>query len=209
MIKDLGEEILINCSHSNTNFEIIQWYKQSAGKSDMALVGYVRYSSPAVEDKFKETHNVSGDGRSLSSLHIPKLSRSEDRAVYFCAASEAQCCTNPLSLTKTFSDETSYTITIIHLLITQSRDTLNDSHQPAGSSWDPGFDVITITSMGVPCISTDLNVCFLTLFGKTMQHLNHTYLVLTTTNNVFVLLMTWYIWTHNIVKYKSWSHIKI
>ena len=163
MIKDLGEEILINCSHSNTNFDMIQWYKQSDGKSDMALVGYVRYSSPAVEDKFKETHNVSGDGRSLSSLHIPKLSRSEDRAVYFCAASEAQCCTNPPSLTKTFSDETSYTITIIHLLITQSRDTLN-SHQPAGSSWDPGFDVITITSMRVQCFSTDLNVCFLTIW---------------------------------------------
>ena len=134
IIKDLGVEILINCSHSNTNFDMIQWYKQSAGKSDMALVGFARYSSPAVEDKFKETHNVSGDGRSLSSLHIPKLSRSEDRAVYFCAASEAQCCTNPPSLTKTFSDETSYTITIIHQLITQSRDTLNDSHQPAGSS---------------------------------------------------------------------------
>lgn len=89
LIKYAEEEILMNCSHSNTNFEMIQWYKQTAGKNDMALVGYARYSSLVVEDQFKNRFNVNGDGRSLSSLHIAK-SRSEDSAAYFCAASRAQ-----------------------------------------------------------------------------------------------------------------------
>lgn len=101
----------MNCSHSNTNFNMMQWYKQSAGKNDMALIGYARFSSTVVEDQFKDTYNVSGDGSSLSSLHIPKLSPSEDSAVYFCAASKAQCCTNPPSSTKTSSDAASYSTT--------------------------------------------------------------------------------------------------
>lgn len=89
LIKYAEEEILMNCSHSNTNFEMIQWYKQTAGGNDMALVGYARFSSSVVEDQFKNRFNVNGDGRSLSSLHIAK-SRSEDSAAYFCAASRAQ-----------------------------------------------------------------------------------------------------------------------
>lgn len=108
LIKRPTEEVLMNCSHSNTNFNMIQWYKQSAGGNDMALVGYARFSSVAVEDQFKGSYNVSGDGNSLSSLHVAK-SRSEDSAVYFCAASRAQFCTNPPSPTKTFSDAASYT----------------------------------------------------------------------------------------------------
>lgn len=113
LIKHHGEEALMNCSHSNTNFNMIQWYKQSPGKNDMALIGYARFSSTAVEDQFKDTYNVTGDGSSLSRLHIPKLGRSENSAVYFCAASKAQCCTNPLSSTKTSSVPPSYTITQI------------------------------------------------------------------------------------------------
>ncbi|KAL7380197.1 hypothetical protein ABVT39_013510 [Epinephelus coioides] len=58
LIKHPGEEALMNCSHSNTDFDMIQWYKQSAGKNDMVLVGYVRFSSPAVEAQFKDTCNV-------------------------------------------------------------------------------------------------------------------------------------------------------
>lgn len=95
LIKHPGEEVLINCSHSNTNFDMIQWYKQSAGKNDMALIAYARFSSLVVEDQFKGTYNVSGHGSSLACLHIPQLSGSEESAVYFCAASKAQCCTNP------------------------------------------------------------------------------------------------------------------
>lgn len=94
---------------------MIQWYKQSAGKNDMDLVGYARFSSTVVEDRFKDDYNVSGHGSSASSLHILKLSRSELRAVYFCAASRAQCSVNPVTSTKTFTDTDTNTIT--HLLI--------------------------------------------------------------------------------------------
>lgn len=118
LIKHHGDEVQINCSHSNTNFEMIQWYKQSAGENDMALIGYVRFSSATVENQFKETYNVAGDGNSLAHLHIPKLSRSEDSAVYFCAASKAQCYKNPQSSTKTLPDAARYSFSIIHLLIT-------------------------------------------------------------------------------------------
>lgn len=99
----------MNCSHSNTNFDMIQWYKQSAEKNDMALVGFARFSSLNVEDQFKTTHNVTGHGSSLSGLLIPK-SRLEDSAVYFCAASKAQCYTKPPPSTKTFSDAASCTL---------------------------------------------------------------------------------------------------
>lgn len=77
----------------------------------MVLLGYARFSSVVVEAQFKDTYNVSGNGGSLACLHIPKLSGSEDSAVYFCAASIAQCCTKPVSLTKTLSDAAEYTIT--------------------------------------------------------------------------------------------------
>ncbi|KAL6105815.1 uncharacterized protein ACO6RY_07260 [Pungitius sinensis] len=95
LIKHPGEEVRIDCNHSNTAFDLIQWYKQSSGESDMLLVGYARFTSPVVEAPFKDSYNVSGIGSSRAFLHIPKPGVSEDGAVYFCAASRAQCCTAP------------------------------------------------------------------------------------------------------------------
>ncbi|KAI3367118.1 hypothetical protein L3Q82_008188 [Scortum barcoo] len=43
---------------------MIQWYKQSPGKNDMALIGYAQYTSRVVENKFKDAYNVTGDGSS-------------------------------------------------------------------------------------------------------------------------------------------------
>lgn len=103
LIKPQNEEIQLSCSHSDTNFDMILWYKQSAGKHDMVLLGYVRFTSPVVEDQFTEKLVVSGDGSKQSSLKIKK-SQPEDSAVYFCAASRAQCSTKPTTSTKTFSD---------------------------------------------------------------------------------------------------------
>uniref|UniRef100_A0A3Q3X2K2 Ig-like domain-containing protein n=1 Tax=Mola mola TaxID=94237 RepID=A0A3Q3X2K2_MOLML len=100
MIKNPTEEVQMTCNHSSTDFNMIQWYKQSAGGNDMTLLGYARYSSTVVESQFVDSFKVSGDGSSLSRLHIGE-SRSEDSAVYFCAASSAQCCTKPPSGTKT------------------------------------------------------------------------------------------------------------
>uniref|UniRef100_A0A3P8SAW3 Immunoglobulin V-set domain-containing protein n=1 Tax=Amphiprion percula TaxID=161767 RepID=A0A3P8SAW3_AMPPE len=97
LIKTPGGEIQIKCNHSNSDFNMIQWYKQSPGKTDMVLLGYARFSSPVVEDEFRGIYDVTGSGSSLSSFRILKLRQSVDNAVYFCAASRAQCCTNPPS----------------------------------------------------------------------------------------------------------------
>ncbi|KAI3367129.1 hypothetical protein L3Q82_008184 [Scortum barcoo] len=71
LIKHPGEEALINCSHSNTDFDMIQWYKQSPGKNDMALIGYVRFIFIVVEDKFKDAYNVTGSSPSDQIYQTP------------------------------------------------------------------------------------------------------------------------------------------
>uniref|UniRef100_A0A3Q2FZ24 Ig-like domain-containing protein n=1 Tax=Cyprinodon variegatus TaxID=28743 RepID=A0A3Q2FZ24_CYPVA len=103
VMKGQGESVNLNCNHSNTNFNMIQWYKQPPGKTDMTLLGYTRLTSNVVEDQFKSLYNVTGNGQSHSSFVILKLRQPEDSAVYFCAASDAQCCMKPSAQTKTFS----------------------------------------------------------------------------------------------------------
>lgn len=77
---------------------MILWYRSTIGHTDMALVGYTRFTSVAVEDKFKNLYNVSETGLSPSSLHVLKPS---DSAVYFCAASRLSERKNSTTLTKT------------------------------------------------------------------------------------------------------------
>lgn len=101
MIVDRGETIEIKCNHSNSNFNMIQWYKQPVRSSEMTLISYVRYDTPTVEEPFKGFYEVSGDGRSLSSLRVLNTSRTEDSVMYYCAASDARRCINPQRLTKT------------------------------------------------------------------------------------------------------------
>ncbi|MEQ2241593.1 hypothetical protein ILYODFUR_026926 [Ilyodon furcidens] len=115
VIKGPGESVHLKCNHSNTNFDMIQWYKQPPGKTDMSLLGYTRFTDSVVEDPFKSLYNVTGNGQSQTSLLISKLRQSEDSGVYFCAASEAQCCMKLPASTKTLSDKEG---PIIHLLIT-------------------------------------------------------------------------------------------
>ncbi|XP_047201621.1 uncharacterized protein LOC124855671 [Girardinichthys multiradiatus] len=115
VIKRPEESVQINCKHSNTNFNMIQWYKQPSGKTDMSLLGYTRFTNSVVEDPFKSLYNVTGNGQSQTSLLISKLRQSDYSGVYFCAASEAQCCMKLPASTKTLSDKEG---TIIHLLIT-------------------------------------------------------------------------------------------
>lgn len=88
MFKVVGKQVLINCNHSNSDFYMIQWYKQSTRRNEMTLIGFARYDSQAVEGPFQALYNVSGDGRSASSLHF----LAHGSAIYFSAASEAPCC---------------------------------------------------------------------------------------------------------------------
>lgn len=58
----------------------------------MTLIGNVRYDLVDIEGPFKKMYNVSGDGRSLSSLHTVTVSGAEDSVVYYCTAGDAHCC---------------------------------------------------------------------------------------------------------------------
>lgn len=58
----------------------------------MTLIGFARYDSQTVEGPFQALYNVSGDGRSASSLHFLAENEAHASVIYFCAASEAPCC---------------------------------------------------------------------------------------------------------------------
>ncbi|CAB1335684.1 unnamed protein product, partial [Coregonus sp. 'balchen'] len=89
ILKRPEDKVQLSCSHNVSNYYMILWYQQSAQNTALKLIGYVRYTSPMVEDSFlKSVFNVSGDGAAnkMAYLHIPKLREAEDSAVYFCAA---------------------------------------------------------------------------------------------------------------------------
>ncbi|KAL6477482.1 hypothetical protein MHYP_G00133170 [Metynnis hypsauchen] len=98
-----GEYRELHCNHSVSDFYNILWYQQSIGDSSLKLIANVYYKSPNVESSFKGHFNVSGDGAKHSTLHLLKLRPAEDSAVYYCAASQAQCSKSPHSSTKTSS----------------------------------------------------------------------------------------------------------
>ncbi|CAB1335688.1 unnamed protein product [Coregonus sp. 'balchen'] len=102
ILKRPEDKVQLSCSHNVPNYYMILWYQQSAQNTALKLIGYVTFTSPTVEDSFKERFNVSGDGATdkMAYLHIPKLREAEDSAVYFCAASSAQCFTIPSLLYK-------------------------------------------------------------------------------------------------------------
>lgn len=80
---------------------MISWYQQSVKDSSMNLIAYVRYKTGSVESPFASYFNISGDGEKYSTLHLVKLRAAEHTAVYYCAASMAQCSRSPHPDTKT------------------------------------------------------------------------------------------------------------
>ncbi|KAJ8289647.1 hypothetical protein GJAV_G00003690 [Gymnothorax javanicus] len=89
LMRNSGESIQLNCSHSIPNYDTILWYHQAAGNSGLTLMGYVNYENPTTEPLYKDHCSVSGDGKVAASLQIPKV-RPADSGNYFCAASYAQ-----------------------------------------------------------------------------------------------------------------------
>lgn len=96
-----GENTELHCKHSVSLFYTILWYQQSLNDISMKLIGYVYYRQVNVENSFKSHFNVSGDGQKQSTLHLVKVRAAEHSAVYYCAASRAQCSKSPHSATKT------------------------------------------------------------------------------------------------------------
>ena len=91
----------LNCQHQNPNFNMILWYKQTVQGSNLDLIGFVSYTSPTVEKQYDKLFKVTGDGSKDSTLYFLKPIQVEDSAVYYCAASKAQCYRSPCCLTIT------------------------------------------------------------------------------------------------------------
>ncbi|KAJ8340915.1 hypothetical protein SKAU_G00332060 [Synaphobranchus kaupii] len=89
-----GEAVTLTCSHDDSNFDKLLWYKQLHGRG-LRLLGYLSFKTPYEEDG---SFNVSGDGEKEGFLKSSAVT-AEECGVYFCAVSKAQCCVSPLTVT--------------------------------------------------------------------------------------------------------------
>uniref|UniRef100_A0A8C9R7K9 Ig-like domain-containing protein n=1 Tax=Scleropages formosus TaxID=113540 RepID=A0A8C9R7K9_SCLFO len=85
IVKSLTQSAELTCSHSIPNYNTILWYQQSGEMGALKLIGYIFTDQPEKEKNF-DRFSMTGDGSSKGSLIITDL-RSEDSAVYYCAAS--------------------------------------------------------------------------------------------------------------------------
>ncbi len=71
---------------------MILWYQQLKGDSALNLIGYVYFKEPATENQYKNQFSIGGNGEESSNLNVT-LERKHvgNTAVYYCAASKAQC----------------------------------------------------------------------------------------------------------------------
>lgn len=101
MLSVPGENTELYCKHNVSAFSMISWYQRPLNDSSMRLVAYVVFKHGNVESPFMNYFNISGDGEKHSTLHLVKLRAAEHTAVYYCAASKAQCTKYPHAATKT------------------------------------------------------------------------------------------------------------
>ncbi|XP_046901750.1 uncharacterized protein LOC124484723 [Hypomesus transpacificus] len=100
-----GDTVQLVCTHDQADYRVMLWYFQKPGDTALTLIGYIYFQSPTYEGSYNKyftmTGDFSGSGTKKGFLSIRSLSMSEDSAVYYCAASKAQCCRSPLFSTKT------------------------------------------------------------------------------------------------------------
>ncbi len=71
---------------------MILWYQQLKGDSALNLIGYVYYTNPKTEEPYTNLFSVKGNGEESSTLNITvERKHVGNTAVYYCAASKAQC----------------------------------------------------------------------------------------------------------------------
>ncbi len=71
---------------------MILWYQQLKGDGALNLIGYVNYKNSVTESQYTEQFSVDGDGAKSSTLNITlEMKHVGNTAVYYCAASKAQC----------------------------------------------------------------------------------------------------------------------
>lgn len=80
-----GESAKIQCVHTITNYDQINWYRQIKDR-DLTFIGYkMGNADGGYEPDFKTKVEMTGDGKKNVFLTIKDL-LSNDSAVYFCAA---------------------------------------------------------------------------------------------------------------------------
>ncbi|KAF1374491.1 hypothetical protein PFLUV_G00229650 [Perca fluviatilis] len=94
LITKSGDKVEIFCSHDKTDYRVMLWYQRSPGDTAIKLIGYLNFQAVTKEEPYEEHFNIIGDlgGNTAknASLEI-KLVEQEHSAVYYCAASLAQC----------------------------------------------------------------------------------------------------------------------
>ena len=105
-----GDTVQLVCTHGQADYRVMLWYFQKPADTALTLIGYIYSQSLTYEGSygkyFTMTGDLSGSGTKNGSLSIRSLSLSEDSAIYYCAAREAQCCRSPLFSTKTLLSPT-------------------------------------------------------------------------------------------------------
>lgn len=107
IIVSSGESCTLSCSHSISSYNTILWYYQRG--QNMHIIGYSFHSTVNLENAADKRYDLNGDAKSSVNLTISKLMLNES-TVYFCAAS-AQCCSPPISPTKSL-------LSFVHLSLT-------------------------------------------------------------------------------------------
>lgn len=94
-----GENVQLFCQHQKTDYRVMLWYQKPRGETALKLIGYLNFNSQTIESSYEKHFNMSGDlgggGPKNASLNMFNLRRPQHSAVYFCAASKAQCCRFP------------------------------------------------------------------------------------------------------------------
>uniref|UniRef100_A0A671RWB2 Immunoglobulin V-set domain-containing protein n=1 Tax=Sinocyclocheilus anshuiensis TaxID=1608454 RepID=A0A671RWB2_9TELE len=92
LITKAEKTVQLSCSHTINGYRIILWYQQLKGNSALNLIGYVNYNAPTTEDQYKNQFSIGGNGAESSTINITlKREHVGTTAIYYCAASKAQC----------------------------------------------------------------------------------------------------------------------
>ncbi|KAL1258058.1 hypothetical protein QQF64_011302 [Cirrhinus molitorella] len=93
LITNAEKTVQLSCSHTIKDYRMILWYQQLRGDNALNLIGYVYYKEPTIESQSKNQFSIKGDGAESSTLNVTsEKEHVGSTAIYYCAASKAQCC---------------------------------------------------------------------------------------------------------------------